>query len=56
MAVTDDIVEEIARLCEESGMKEFSLEIIREDYLTGYAVEFMNEIKVKLKAKGIEVS
>ena len=55
MSVTDDIVKSIVELCEERNEKQFSHEIIVEDYLLSYEDELAEEIEEKLKAKGIEV-
>ena len=55
MSVTDQIVDDIVRLCKKEGTKTISRIIVREDYIEGYAAEFVDEIEEKLKAKGITI-
>lgn len=55
MSVTDTIVEDIVKMCEQEQVKEFSRIVIREDYIEGFADMLADEIVEKLKAKGITV-
>lgn len=59
MSVTDNIVEEIVAFCRRHGLKQYSRDVIEEDHLCGnmdtLAVEFADEIIIKLKTKGITV-
>ena len=56
MSVTDDIVEQIVVWCNSNGIKEYSREIIREDFVDVDAKEALaDEIEEKLKAKGITI-
>ena len=49
MSVTDDIVVSIVELCKERNERQFSHEIIVEDYLESYEDEFAEEIEEKLR-------
>lgn len=55
MSVIDAIVNEIVAWCKKHEHKEFSREVIREDYIEGWTKELIDEIVRKLKAKGITV-
>ena len=54
MSIADDIAEQISIWCDSNGVKEYSQEIIREDYIDDDVKEALaNEIEEKLKEKGI---
>ena len=56
MSVADDITEQISTWCDSNGIREYSREIIREDFVDADAKEALaNEIEEKLKAKGITI-
>ncbi len=56
MAIADDIAKQISIWCNSNGIKEYSRQIIREDFIDADAIEALaNEIEEKLKMKGITI-
>lgn len=56
MAIADEIAEQISVWCNSNGIKEYSREIIREDFIDADTKEALaNEIEEKLKMKGITI-
>lgn len=55
MSVIDEIVKEIVAICKRDKRTDFSYEVLREDYVKGFAAEFAEEIAERLKANGISV-
>ena len=56
MSVANDIAEQIVVWCNSNGIKEYSREIIREDFIDADTKEALaNEIEEKLKGKGISI-
>ena len=55
MSVTDDIIEEIVQWCSEHSQKEYSRDLIREDWVWEAYDKIVDEVAEKLKAKGIAI-
>jgi len=55
VSVTDDIIEEIVQWCSEHSQKEYSRDLIREDWVWEAYDKIVDEVAEKLKAKGIAI-